>query len=252
MHPTLLRLDRLAEHLAHDDGVVAVLGVGSAGTETERFDDHSDIDFFVVTADEAAQDRLIAGVGWLEGFGGEVVWSYVNSRHGRKALLPDGLFLEYAVFTADELPTMSYAGARVVWRRDGYPAPEQARNIPTAADTVAFHVDEALGNLIVGLHRDLRGERLTAMRFVQVFAVDHVLAVARLQPDPDEPGWVLPDPFEGTRRLEESRPALARSVARMTQGYGRTLESAAAVLDWLVAHGDPDPAAVNAVRGLLA
>lgn len=252
MHPTLLRLDRLAEHLAHDDGVVAVLGVGSAGTETERFDDHSDIDFFVVTADEAAQARLIADVGWLDGFGGEVAWSYVNSRHGRKALFVDGLFLEYAVFTAAELPTMSYAGARVVWRRDDYPAPDEARNTPAASAGVAFHVDEALGNLIVGLHRDLRGEQLTAMRFVQVFAVDHVLAVARLSPDPSEPGWVLPDPFEGTRRLEASRPDLARAVARMTQGYGRTLESAGEVLDWLVEHGDPHPAAVAAVRELLA
>ena len=38
VHPTLRRLDHLAASLEHRGDVVAVLGLGSAGVETERFD----------------------------------------------------------------------------------------------------------------------------------------------------------------------------------------------------------------------
>ena len=52
MHPNLLRLDDLAVHVATDPHVQAVLGLGSAGVQTHRFDDHSDIDFFLVQSDD--------------------------------------------------------------------------------------------------------------------------------------------------------------------------------------------------------
>ena len=48
VHPTLTRLDDLAAALADDDTLLAVLGLGSAGVEHDRFDDHSDIDFWLV------------------------------------------------------------------------------------------------------------------------------------------------------------------------------------------------------------
>src|ERR1700730_6303690 len=58
-------------------------------------------------------------------------------------------------------------------------------------DTVEFHLNEALTNLYVGLHRELRGERLSAARFVQSYAVDRVIALldltsARYRRDPFE------------------------------------------------------------------
>lgn len=48
MHPSLRRLDRLGTTLADDPDVVALLGLGSAGMEMHRSDEHSDIDFFIV------------------------------------------------------------------------------------------------------------------------------------------------------------------------------------------------------------
>ncbi|WP_162802892.1 hypothetical protein [Ornithinimicrobium avium] len=43
MHPNLLRLDDLAVHVSTDPHVKAVLGLGSAGVQTHRFDDHSEV-----------------------------------------------------------------------------------------------------------------------------------------------------------------------------------------------------------------
>ena len=229
--------------------MIRVLGLGSAGVATERFDDHSDIDFFLVVDSEEAKRRYLDDIGWLGGFGGELAWSFVNSVDGRKALLADGLFLEYAVFTSDELPGIPFVGARVAWSREGWELPRGRVPGPPALDSPAFHVDEALSNLFVGLHRELRGERLTAMRFIQVFAVDHLLALERLSPATSR---VLPDSFEPTRRIERSSSATPLPLAEMAQGYAANAGSAAAVLGWLTAHHPCDPAIVGPVRELIA
>ncbi|WP_298889656.1 hypothetical protein [uncultured Serinicoccus sp.] len=250
LHPTLLRLDRLATHLATDDDVLAVLGLGSAGEETHRFDEHSDIDFFVVVDTARAKERYLRDPGWLGGFGGHVAYSFVNDPHGRKALFADGLFVEYAVFTPDELAPLPVLGARVVWSRDDYdpltssPTPPS----PTAIDTVDFHVDEALTNLYVGLHRELRGERLTAMRFIQVYAVDRVLALVRLDP---ASRLDHPDHFESTRRIEQADLPTDLPLHRMVPGYEHNVDAARAVLGWLTTHHVTHPVMTRAIIRLL-
>ena len=249
LHPTLLRLDDLAAHLAAHDHVQAVLGLGSAGEETHRFDEHSDIDVFVVVDSATAKQRYLQDPGWLAGFGGHVAFSFVNDPNGRKALFEDGLFVEYAVFTPDELADLPVVGARVVWSRDGRdlltsePPPS-----PTALDTVDFHVNEALTNLYVGLHRELRGERLTAMRFIQVYAVDRVLALVRLDP---AARLEHPDRFESTRRIEQADLPTDLPLHRMVPGYEHNADAARAVLGWLTTYHATDPAITRAIRQLL-
>lgn len=250
MHPQLARLDRLAAHVATDPHVEAVLGLGSAGRETHRFDEHSDIDFFLVVDTGETKGRYLQDIGWLEGFGGPVAYSFVNDPNGRKALLADGLFLEYAVFTLAELAAIPFVGARVVWSRGdrdrlaggpGSPA-------PSALDTPDFHLNEALTNLYVGLHRELRGERLAAMRFIQVYAVDRVLALVRLHPSA---ALDHPDPFEASRRIERASVPDGLPLDRMAPGYDKNLEAARAVLAWLTDHHDTDPVIVAAIHELL-
>lgn len=251
MHPTLGRLDRLAHILARDTSIVAVLGLGSAGVQTDRFDEHSDIDFFVVVDSCAAKQRLLDDVGWLSGFGGEVVYSFVNDLNGRKALFADGLFVEYAVFTLPQVTALPYAGARTVWSRPGTDlrGPESAAVSPAPAlDTVEFHLNEALTNLYVGLHRDLRGERLTALRFIQVFAVDRILALVRLDPSTR---LRHRDPFEPTRRIEQAATSRGLPLAQMCPGYAGNREAAACSLQWLVSRYHTEPAIVTAVEQLL-
>ncbi|WP_151525040.1 hypothetical protein [Serinicoccus kebangsaanensis] len=250
LHPTLLRLDALAAHLTADEHVQAVLGLGSAGIETHRFDEHSDIDFFVVVDNTATKEQYLRDVSWLVGFGGEVAHSFVNDPNGRKALFADGLFVEYAIFTPDQLAAVPIAGARVVWSRTeselapGSPAVPSA----TAIDTVDFHLNEALTNLFVGLHRESRGERLTAMRFIQVYAVDRVLALVRLDPASH---LDHPDRFEATRRIEHARLPTDLPLHRMAPGYAHNVAAAGAVLDWLTTHHTTNPSITRAIHHLI-
>ncbi|MEU8262515.1 hypothetical protein AB0C02_18015 [Micromonospora sp. NPDC048999] len=187
MHPMLRRLDDLAAHLAARPDTVALLGLGSAGVDHDRLDAHSDLDFFLVVED-GALPRYVESLDWLAA-PCPVAYSFANERNGRKALYADGTFVEYAVFTVDELARLPSAGVRVVWQRPDAPAGLAECGPPprpaTPYDTVEFHLNEALTNLYVGLHRELRGERLSASRFIQSYAVDRVLALLSLTP----PRW---------------------------------------------------------------
>lgn len=252
MHPTLRRLDDLAGALRRDPGVLAVLGLGSAGVEVDRFDEHSDIDFFLIVDTPDTKERYLRDTGWLAHFRGHLAYSFVNDPNGRKALLVDGLFLEYAIFTPHELATVPFEGARTVWCRPGLEPSnlQPAGRVPptNGLDTVDFHLNEALTNLYVGMRRELRGEHLSAMRFIQVYAVDQVLALLRLDPRHQQ---VQTDPFDGTRRIEQTAHAHALPLEAMVTGYLRNHDAATATLTWLTRHYDTNPAIVDAIHARL-
>lgn len=230
MHPTLQRLDEIAAHLSTRDDTIALLGLGSAGAQRGRLDDHSDLDFLLVVAD-GATSRYASATEWLPG---PVVWSFAHERHGRKALLADGTFLEYVVLTVPELRRVPFRGARVVWRRADAPPGLTESDAPVPRppfDTVEFHLGEALAGLFTGLHRDLRGERLSAARLIQGQAVDRVIALLRLSEG--EPPYR--DVFDASRRVERTYPPEILPLAAMVPGYRGNAAAARVILGWLSA-----------------
>jgi hypothetical protein len=270
MHPMLRRLDDLAAHLSTRDDAIALLGLGSAGVEHDRMDDHSDLDFFVIVRDGAKPSYLDA-IDWLSA-AHPVAYSFANDPNGRKALFADGIFVEYAIFTPAELARLPFTGARVVWSRPDAP-PDLAGSGPAPAgppyDTVEFHLNEALTNIYVGLHRELRGERLTAARFIQSFAVDRVIALQDLS----TPGRHRRDPFEPSRRVEQAYGDPLRTAGKlrgladarllapahdelplgaMVPGYEGNWAAARVTFDWLRARFAVDPVIADAIEGLLA
>ena len=196
----LARLDRLGAELEARGDALAVIGLGSVGLETDRLDEHSDADFFLVVQDATAKTRYLQDVDWLEALAA-VSFSFENSGNGRKVLFADGLFMEYAVFTVPELKASPYPAGRLVWRRADAPEGLEIPVMPPPGvpGSVDYHVNEALTNLFVGLHRDLRGERLSATRFIQGYAVDRLLTVLGLV----RANTAAPqDPFAVERRPE--------------------------------------------------
>jgi hypothetical protein len=244
----LRRLDDLAARVAERGGVISVLGLGSVGTDLGRLDDHSDLDFFVVVDDEAAQKRLLAELDWLEV--APVVYSFPNSIHGRKVLLDDGLYAEYAIYTPDDLRAGSFFGARVVWKRADAPdgLEHAGRPLPPSPyDTPEYQVGEALTNLFVGLQRDLRGERLAATRLIQTHAIDRVLTFLDLT---GRAAVARQDPFAVERGAERRFPPELLPLTAMVPGYEHNAEAALAILEWLEARVEVSPILASAIREL--
>lgn len=108
-------------------------------------------------------------------------------------------------------------------------------------------MNEALTNLFVGLHREARGERLNAMRLIQVHAVDRLITLLELRNADRGP---IQDPFAIERGVERRFDEDVLPPSAFALGYERNREAAAAILDWLEVNASVDTVLAAAVREL--
>lgn len=243
----LKRLDEIGAALQRTGQALALLGLGSVGTETDRLDDYSDLDFFAIVK-PGYKRRFIDQLDWLEAVH-PVAFAFQNTDDGYKLLYADGIFCEYAVFEPDELARIPFASGRIVWREADF---DPAFAVPAPAPTYSHHttawrLGEALTNLYVGLGRYHRGEKLSAARFIQQYAVDQVLKLSA-EIESEQPAHI--DQFNVERRYEQRFPQTAALLPQFVQGYDHSIESALALLAWLDAHFDVNPAIKAAIMEL--
>jgi len=242
------RLDAIGRALAARPDAIALLGVGSVGRELDRIDEHSDLDFFVVVDDRGKQ-RYLDDIDWLEA-ATPVVYDFKNTLDGRKILFADGIYAEYAVFTVDEVTAGTFMPGRVVWQRADAPdgLGDHGRTpSPSPLDTPEFHLNEALTNLFVGLHRDARGERLSGMRLIQVHAIDRLLTYLDLTGAAADGHQ---DAFAVERRAESRFAGSEFPLAPTMQGYEKNRESALAIVDWIESRAPVSAVLAEKIREL--
>lgn len=252
----LHRLDEIGAALDRTGQALALLGLGSVGLETDRLDAYSDLDFYVIV-EPGTRAHYLDSLDWLATVH-PLVFSFQNSAEGYKALFADGIFCELGIFEPDELAHVAFAPGRVVWERRG--GPDWDRSVltphiagwtpPALENTTCWLVGETLANLYVGLGRYRRGEILTATRFIQEYAILHIVAMAGAGfLGPEQPG-VHTDSFGGERRFEQRYPDLAERLPQFMQGYAHNIESAQAILAFLEAHFEVNPAMRTAILKL--
>jgi lincosamide nucleotidyltransferase B/F len=243
------RLEAVGHSLEASEHALALIGLGSVGIETERLDAYSDLDFFVIV-DEGYKSRYIDNLDWLSSLC-PVAYVFRNSTDGYKLLFQDGVFCEFAIFEQSELRTIPFAPGRIVWKQPYVneaicvPAVTSAPPRPLDAD---WAVGEALTNLYVGLGRFRRGEKLSAMRFIQHYAVDRILELAKLIENENGSGK---DEFASERRFEPRFPKIALELPNFVQGYEHSCESAQAILGFLEKHFEVNQAMAKEIRKLI-
>jgi hypothetical protein len=241
----LTRLDDIGRSLARSGHALALIGLGSVGTELARLDEYSDLDFFAIV-EAGYKTHYIQGLGWLSDIH-PIAYHFQNSAHGYKLLFDDGIFCEFAVFEPTELRAIPFSAGRIVWKRAEVDPAIGSPELATASSlrSVEELIGEALTNLYVGLGRYRRGEKLSAMRFIQGYAVDRIVELSA-HLEPEHPAFK--DPFVNERRFEQRFPQIAALIPRFTQGYERTPESALAILEFLEAHFEVSAEIVQAIR----
>ncbi|MCL4265345.1 MAG: hypothetical protein KJ069_19170 [Anaerolineae bacterium] len=247
-HPQKLlqRLDDIGRLLAGTDGVVALIGLGSAGSETARLDDFSDLDFFVIVQ-AGYKQAFIEDLGWLTAVH-PITYQFLNTADGYKLLFADDIFCEFAIFEPAELAHIPFTAARIIWQTDTFDASlVQPKQPPVTARDADWLVGEAITNLYVGLCRYRRGEKLSAARFVQGYAVDRVLELAALVEE-EQPAFR--DVFGAERRFEQRFPDTAVSLPHFVPGYDHTPQAALALLHFLETHFTVSPAMKNLIVSL--
>jgi hypothetical protein len=249
VNPALLsRLHAIGASLAARGDALALIGLGSAGLETERLDAWSDLDFFVIV-EPGRKPAYIERLDWLAD-AWPLAWHFRNTADGHKALMTDGVMCEFAVFEPHELDAIAFAPGRVVWKRaevdDAIAVPRKP--LPSAQlPDETWIVGEVLSCLYAGLQRWHRGEKLSAARLVQTHALDRLIELDALR-HPPAPG----DPFNRERRLEVRQPTLADELPALVPGYEATPAAALAMLDALDRRGAIIDTAMNAAIRRLA
>lgn len=230
----LSRLESIGQGLAASGHGLALLGLGSVGQELARLDDYSDLDFFAIV-EPGWKRHFIDHLDWMTAQG-SIAWCFLNTGDGYKLMYEDGVFCEFAVFEPAELCAIPFAAGRIVWQRPDFdasichPAPPQVAQPST---DVQWLVGEALTNIHVGLGRYLRGERLSALQFIQQYAFARLVDLALMR-EQAQPGFV--DVFARERRLEQRYPAFAAELPALLAGYDGIVDSARAMLDHLRRH----------------
>lgn len=244
----LQRLNAIGESLANSGHALALIGLGSVGEEMHRIDEYSDLDFFVIV-EAGYKHHYIDDLGWLEQLA-PVAYRFANTIDGYKLLFADGIFCEFAVFELDELRSIPFAPGRIIWKRADAPANlHLPAKVSTSRppQTPEYLLGEAITNLYVGLGRDLRGEKLTALRFIQSYAVDRLLELTALI-EPEQA--ITRDRFSNERRFEQRFPVTAREISAWMQGYDQNRASALAILAFLERHFEVNPVMATTIRRL--
>ena len=245
---TLLnRLDDIGRSLEESEHALALIGLGSVGLELVRLDEYSDLDFFAIV-EPGYKHAYLEDLHWLSRLC-PIAYCFRNTSDGYKLLFEDGIFCEFAVFMLEELVMIPFARGRIVWKQ---PPIAETINLPLKAiEQPAGHdrewlIGEALTNLYVGMAREKRGERLSAARFIQWYAVDRLVELIGLL---EEAQPAQRDDFAPERRFEQRYPAYGQMVSGWMQGYQRNRESALAILNFLEENFTVNQAMSVAIRG---
>ena len=233
------RLNEIGLSLARSNKAIALIGLGSVGIEVDRLDNYSDLDFFVVV-ERGFKSEFLDSLVWL-GSICPIVYCFRNTPDGFKLLFQDGVFCEFAVFEEPELRQIPFAPGRIIWKKASAPdtlaLPQAVKDVGENR-SLEWSLGEALTNLYVGVSRFCRGEKLSAMRLIQCYAVDRVLELSeKIEPAT----FSSRDVFASERRYEQLHPTIAQVLPSFSQGYERSIESARAILTFVEKHFEVNP-----------
>lgn len=230
----LKRLNEIGDSLKNSNNALALLGLGSVGKDLDRIDEYSDLDFFAIVKDGCKRE-YIDNLNWLSSIT-PISYKFLNSPDGYKIMFEDGIFCEMAVFESHELEAIPFSEGRLIWKSDDF---NENLVTPKRLPIINNHVDinwavgEALTNLYVGLGRFHRGEKLSAARFIQNYAVDRILDLSQII---DTEIDYYKDIFQNERRYEKRFLNISKELPNFIGGYEKSIESALAILEFLDTH----------------
>jgi len=244
----LLRLSEIGGSLKNTGRALALLGLGSVGMERERLDEFSDLDFFAIVKD-GNKAQFIEDLSWLSAIN-PIAYYFKNTHDGYKLLFDDGIFCEFAVFEKSELQGIDFSPGLVVWKEEGF---DEACCIPrtrqqcASSHSLDWITGELLTNLFVGLSRYARGEKLSAFRFIQGYAVDRIMELMEML---EKENCFIKDIFSQERRFENRYPVNGKLLPEFMQGYELSRESAKAMLLFVEKNFGVNPGMKKAILDL--
>lgn len=209
--------DTLQRTLERDPRVVGLIAAGSMASVSHQPDQWSDHDFWVLVEPDAVA-WFHSHTAWLPDSDQIVLW-FRETQDGFKVVYRSGHLLEYAVSDRPRLQHFKVNNYRLLIDRGGLAADLSALQRRTAAEFESGAADDLallgqfLTNLLVGVGRYRRGERLSARHMIAVSSLHALLRlIPRLVTTPRPDALDNLDPL---RRVEVAYPAIAADIDRL-------------------------------------
>lgn len=188
--------------------IIGLVLVGSTA-ETDRVDEWSDHDFFVLT-EKGDQEELRQNLDWLP-MANTIAFSFRETEHGLKVVYRSGAVLEFAIFDCDEL-----SGCTVNHHRLAFGNEDAKQALATATNRLpATVMGEDLADfrhflslLVIQTGRARRGEILTAGQGIRGAGLTVLLKVLTRRLSPDS----RLDTLDVTRRFEFVHSEIGREL----------------------------------------
>jgi len=211
--------EQLTENLERDENILGLVAAGSMAQQDYQPDEWSDHDFFVITQ-PGAQKHYREAYDWLP-HSEEIAWAFQETEHGVKVIYRDGHLLEFAVFDEAELKISRINRYRVLLDRAEISAQmaesAQKTSATAASESDAYHAGQFLTNILVGMGRYWRGEKLSAHKFIKVNAVHHLVTLLNRHSSSTQ--RKLSDNLDPTRRFELVHPHLGPELEEIMLLY---------------------------------
>ncbi|WP_428266838.1 hypothetical protein [Haliangium sp.] len=205
---------RLLERVQSEPAILGLVAVGSMAERSHMPDEWSDHDFWLVV-EETEAERYRNEYDWLP-TPEEIVLAFRETPEGVKVLYADGHLLEYAVFTLEGIKVAKVNDYRVLLDRAGISVRMDALRSDTRTWVASTDGDDGyligqfLTNLVVGVGRYRRGEKLSAHHFVKISALDHFVRLVGRTLTAEHPE--LRDDLDPRRRFESCYPELGQAL----------------------------------------
>jgi hypothetical protein len=201
---------QLTDSVAKRPEVVGLIFVGSAAA-TERVDQYSDQDFFLVVH-PGAGEAFRKNLDWLPNHQ-DIAFSPRETAHGLKVVYQNGDVLEFAVFEDSELELSSVNDYSVALDRQDLAdrvAKIAKRSIPAATNR-AQDLELFFSLILIGVGRAKRGEVLAAEQHIKSYALTHALKLLRATGSSNTKA----DSLNSFRRFEFDYPQLASELQNL-------------------------------------
>ena len=221
----------------HKKEVLAFIGLGSMH-DLSRLDRYSDIDFFIIVKSQNDKKNYMEDISWLDVH--PIIFSYIETRDGLKVVYEDGILLEFAVFTMDELKLIPFQEGTIYYKK---PFIEEHDLKPQLEQSHPFDLNKTisncLSNLYVGLLREHRGEHVAAFLMIQVYATSNLLKILDQHQD---------DPFVVERRIEKR---LNVDYQALYPGITHNKKAVLTILNYLELNTSSYEALINKIKDML-
>lgn len=197
-----------------EPAVIGLVAFGSTAGTTRAPDEWSDHDLVVVTRDGTAR-AYRDDLSWLPSFN-QIALSWQETEHAWCVLYDDGHLMEVAVFDDSEVEALDVNAFRVLVDRAELERRLSAMAVRTTARVAAADVDGStrLGHLVtelvVGLSRHGRGERLSAHNRIRAHALPLLLSLVADFLPAEAPATL--DELDPHRRFELAYPGRAAAL----------------------------------------